>query len=509
MKQKIYITTPIYYVNGNPHVGHAHTSVMGDILKREALLNGMEVYFTTGVDEHGQKNETSIRESGLTSEAYLEQKSSIFRSLFDQLNVQYDRFVRTSAEAHKSAVQYVLQKVYDKGLIVKKEYEGLYCVGCEMFKTNADLDKNGFCVDHQTKPILMKESNYFFNLGAYQSWLIAYITDHPDWIQPNHFRNEILNLLKEPLPDLCISRPKSRCSLGIELPFDRDYVTYVWFDALISYISSLGYPNLSLRSHEFWLNSTHLMAKDIIKTHCIYWPIMLKAIDLEPQNCNLVHGYWTGAGGIKMSKSIGNVVDPQEVINKFGVDPFRYFLARTMGEGESPMSMDLIKNCYNAEIVNTISNGLYRVMKLAYKEFGGICPKVSELLPDDQAFLDSIIHQVQVCMEHSLSLSGIYERAKMVFAIGKMINGYFDKKTPWILAKDTNRSAFNSCILTCMETLRLLAELCYPIMPETSDRMLLNLGVTSDWHIDYKIKNRVFTANFLLNKPIIMFKRME
>lgn len=318
----IYITTPIYYVNGAPHVGHAHTSVMGDILKREYRMQNKNVFFTTGVDEHGQKNQKAIEKSGCSAQEYLDNRCAEFRSLADKLNVKYDYFVRTSNESHKKAVQYVLNEVNHKGLIISKEYEGLYCVGCEMYKTQSDLDENGCCPDHQIKPILMKENNYFFKLSEYQEWLIDYIKTHPEWIQPTHYANEILHLLEEPLPDLCISRTKERCNLGVELPFDSNYVAYVWFDALINYISSIGYPEKQLNFDKYWGNSVHLMAKDIIKTHCIYWPIMLKAIGLEPQNRNYIHGYWTGEGGIKMSKTIGNVVDPFEIIEEYGADAF-------------------------------------------------------------------------------------------------------------------------------------------------------------------------------------------
>lgn len=508
MKKRAYITTPIYYVNGNPHVGHAHTSVMGDILKREFRMKGYEVFYTTGVDEHGQKNQSAIEASGLSTQEYLDRQSKIFSDLFDVLNVHYDLFVRTTAEKHKQAVQHVLNIVYDKGLIIKKEYEGLYCVGCEMFKIKSDLDENGLCADHQTKPILMKESNYFFTLSVYQEWLIDYIQSHPDWIQPKHYSNEILRLLEEPLPDLCISRTKERCSLGIDLPFDNNYVAYVWFDALINYISSLGYPDIQPPFFDYWETSTHLMAKDIIKTHCIYWPIILKAIGLEPQRHNFVHGYWTGEGGIKMSKTIGNVVDPFQVIEIYGIDPFRYFLARTMGENESSMSYDLIKNCYNSELANTISNGLYRTMKLANKAFNGIYPEVVEFRDEDKLFLQTIVEEAQNVMSDELSLNQINNRARKVFEIGKLINAFFDKSTPWILVNEENPNIFNSCIMTCIEALRIMAEVAYPIIPETSEKILKSLGVETKWD-NYEIKSHLLHAGGQFASPFILFQRKE
>lgn len=509
MKRKVYITTPIYYVNGNPHVGHAHTSVMGDILKHEYKLKNAEVFFTTGVDEHGQKNATSIQESGLSAQEYLDRQSAIFKRLFDVLDVKYDKFVRTSSPEHVKAVQYVLQKVYDDGLVVEKEYEGLYCVGCEMFKTNADLDENGLCIDHQIKPIKMKETNYFFKLSVYQDWLREYILEHPEWLQPEHYRTEVLHLLDEPLPDLCISRPKSRCPLGIELPFDKDYVAYVWFDALINYISSLGYPEITPELTEFWGNSTHLMAKDIVKTHCIYWPIMLKAIGLEPQTRNLVHGYWTGEGGIKMSKTIGNVVDPYDVVDEFGVEPFRYFLGRTMGDGQASMSNGLIKNCYNSEIVNTISNGVYRTMKLAYKQYGGVYPENITILPDDESFLREVYNEAVEIENQEPSLQEIFERTKKIYLIGKKINVFFDAKAPWSLAKNEDKIGFDSCILTCIESIRILSELLYSIMPQTATKILTSIGIERDWNNYEGIKMRSLNGEEHFEQPEILFQRAE
>lgn len=506
--KKVYLTTPIYYVNGNPHVGHAHTSVMGDILKREYQMCGYDVFFTTGVDEHGQKNQTSIEASGLSAQEYLDRQSHIFRELFDLLNVKYDKFVRTTDEAHVRIVQHILSTVYDMGLIVKKEYEGLYCVGCEMFKTSADLDENGLCVDHQTKPISMKEVNYFFRLSVYQDWLIDFIRSHPDWIQPEHFQSELLHMLEEPLPDLCISRPKSRCKLGIELPFDSDYVTYVWFDALINYISSLAYSTSEARM-EYWDNSIHLMAKDIIKTHCIYWPIMLKAIGLEPQTKNLVHGYWTGEGGIKMSKTIGNVVDPYQVIRQFGVDPFRYFLARTMGENESSMSYALIKNCYNTEIVNSVCNAVYRTMKLANKTYHGVYPAVTAFEEKDETFIRELAAEASAIVGQAPSLRQIYQRASDIREFARKINGFFDRCAPWTLAKKESLDEFNSCILTCVEALRLMAEIAFPIIPETSLAILRSMGIGFDPENALEIKTRVICAGMTFEEPNILYQRMD
>jgi len=509
MKEVKYFTTPIYYVNGNPHVGHAHTSVMGDILKRQFVMKGYHVLYTTGVDEHGQKNQNAIEESGLSAKEYLDKQSSVFSKLFDILNISYDKFVRTTDDFHKKAVVYILNLVYQKGLIVKKEYEGLYCVGCEMFKTKSDLDENGCCADHQTKPILMNESNYFFKLSVFQDWLIDFINKNPDWIKPERYRIEVLHLLEEPLPDLCISRPKERCWHGIELPFDKDFVAYVWFDALINYISSIGYPQIDDKFEKYWASCTHLMAKDIIKTHCIYWPIMLKAIGLEPQHSNFIHGYWTGANGIKMSKTIGNVVDPYRVIEMFGVDTFRYFLARTMGNNEASMSYDIIKNCYNVELANIISNGLYRIMKLAHKEYKGILPSVENFNSEDDAFLNMIVEKITCVISKEITLGRIFELANIVIDIGRAINSHFDKRSPWVTVKADDKSDFNSCIISCIEASRLLAETAYPIIPETAEKILNSFGIKDDWCKNYVVKAHSFIAGDSFEPPFILFQRME
>src|SRR5260370_11631679 len=313
-----YITTPIYYVNGDPHLGHAYTSVMADVLTRIAWMRGTEALLTTRTDEHGQKNQEGAEASGLPPYEYLARQSSRFRSLFERLDVSFNLWVRTTSQQHVQAVQEALTRLNDRGLIVKKNYTGLYCVGCELFKKKSDLDEEGRCPDHQVKPIEMQELNYFFTIDKFRPWLLDKLEQRTDWIRPAFYRGEIVKMLEGPLEDLCISRPKKRVWLGIEMPFDSDYVTYVWFDALINYLSNIGWPDS--RYLEWWPYSNHLMAKDIIKTHCIYWPIMLKALGIEAPHGYRVHGFWVGEGGAKMSKSVGNVVDPEALLKTVGTD---------------------------------------------------------------------------------------------------------------------------------------------------------------------------------------------
>ncbi|MCD4654047.1 class I tRNA ligase family protein, partial [bacterium] len=332
-----YITTPIYYVNGSPHIGHAHTSIMGDILKRFNLMRGDQTIYSTGTDEHGQKIQQVIEESGKSTEGFLAGQAKQFQDLFNRCNVSYDIFVRTTNPRHKEMVREVLQDLYDRDLIRKKEYTGLYCVGCEQFKTEAELDEQGRCRDHLKIPQKQTETNYFFCLEDHREWLTNWLKNDDNLVKPDSYRREILGMLNEPLEDLCISRPKSRVWHGIELPFDKNFVSYVWFDALLNYTTNIGMQH-DPDFDKWWDNVTHIMAKDIIKTHIIYWPIMLRAAGIKPPKQYRIHGYWVAEGGQKMSKSLGNVVDPFEIIDTIGVDPLRYYLAKTMGGNDAQIS---------------------------------------------------------------------------------------------------------------------------------------------------------------------------
>ncbi|HLE17255.1 MAG TPA: methionine--tRNA ligase, partial [Syntrophales bacterium] len=327
MDRAFYITTPIYYVNASPHIGHAYTTIVADVLARYHRMSGYRTFFLTGTDEHGDKIVEAAGKAGETPQAYADRVSAQFRSLWTELSISNDDFIRTTDKRHIKTVQMILQKVYDAGDIYFGNYEGYYCVGCERFYMEKELT-DGRCPDHQTAPEYRKESNYFFRMSKYQDWLIRHIKDHPDFIRPERYRNEALAFLREPLEDLCISRPKARLAWGIPLPFDDNYVTYVWFDALINYITGAGYPdgdNFKI----FWPVSQHLIAKDILKPHGIYWSTMLKAAAIEPYVHLNVHGYWI-VDQSKMSKTVGNVVNPLTLKDKYGLDPFRYFLLRDM-----------------------------------------------------------------------------------------------------------------------------------------------------------------------------------
>jgi methionyl-tRNA synthetase len=469
---RLYLTTPIYYVNGDPHIGHAHTTVTGDVLKRIAQMRGERVFLTTGTDEHGQKNQEAAESSGLATREYLDRQSARFRDVFDRLTVDYDFFVRTTRPEHVAAVAEVLRRLWDKGLIVKKMYKGLYCVGCEQFKKPSDLDEEGRCPDHVIVPVESEEENYFLVLAPFQEWLVRFISERDDVIAPSFFRREILAMLEEPLDDLSISRPKSRVSLGVDLPFDSAYVTYVWFDALINYVSSLGWPQDHERVATWWPVSAHLMAKDIIKTHCIYWPIMLRALGLEPPRQYLVHGYWVGEGGRKMSKSLSNAVDPVELLNVIGADGLRYYLMKNMTTGDSTISARLVIQTYNTDLANSIGNLYSRVVKFAAD---GV-PNLS-LMHSADADLVEECAAIATAALASVDFESLPTLPKTVLEIATRLNAHVDAVAPWQLARDpSNRERLNSAILALLEGLRLLGELAWPVMPQTSDRMLAALG---------------------------------
>jgi methionyl-tRNA synthetase len=474
----LYITTPIYYVNARPHLGHAYTTIVADTYSRFRRLCKEDVFFQTGTDEHGDKIAEAAGAAGIPPKEYADRISKLFREAWPPLNIKPDSFIRTTDEDHIKTVQAILQQVYDRGDIYLGSYSGLYCRGCERFLTEKEL-VDGNCPDHQTAPQPISESNYFFRMGNYQDWLIGHIKKHPDFITPERYKNEVLSFLSEPLEDLCISRPKSRLDWGIPLPFDAEFVTYVWFDALINYLTGIGYPDGDDFSH-YWEVAEHIIAKDILKPHAIYWPTMLKAIGLAPYRRLHVHGYWN-IDAAKMSKSIGNVVRPETLRRDFGVDTVRYFLMREMSFGlDASFSNQSIIARQNSDLANDLGNLFSRSLTMINKFAEGSVPAPADFEAPDNELAGAATDMVTSYTGHMKSFA--FNRALQdVWSVISQANKYIVTSEPWVLAKDPAQAPRLQTVLYCLaETLRLIGLVLRPVMPETGMKMAAALGFAPD-----------------------------
>jgi len=470
-----YITTPIYYVNAEPHMGHAYTTIVADVMNRFHRLLGYRTFFLTGTDEHGDKIVQAARGAGMDPKSYADRISRMFRDTWPTLNVRNDRFIRTTDPEHIRVVQAILQHVYDAGDIYFSHYRGLYCVGCERFYTEREL-VDGKCPDHDREPVEREEANYFFQMSKYQQWLIDTINDQPALIRPERYRNEVLAFLREPLEDLCISRPKERLAWGIPLPFDDQYVTYVWFDALINYVSALGYPDGSLY-HEFWPAVQHTIAKDILKPHGIYWPTMIKAAGLPLFQHLNVHGYWKIDEG-KMSKSKGKVVRPLDLASKYGVDAFRYFLLREMVFGlDANFSEEALVQRLNADLANDLGNLFSRTLAMTDKYFAGKVPPFTATATELDEQLQQQVAKAAAEVVAEVPKFGFHKALMAIWECLNAANRYVDHAAPWNLAKHpAHQDRLKTVIRTLLEVNKVTAVLIAPFMPETAEKILARLG---------------------------------
>jgi methionyl-tRNA synthetase len=508
MSKSFYITTPIYYVNASPHIGHAYTTIVADALARYHRMAGEDTFFVTGTDEHGDKIAEAAQKAGITPKEYADKISAQFRNLWPELSITNDYFIRTTDTNHIETVRNILQKVYNAGDIYFGQYEGYYCVGCERFYMEKELVE-GKCPDHQTKPEYRKESNYFFRMSKYQDWLINYIKENPDFIRPERYKNEVLAFLRDPLEDLCISRPKTRLQWGITLPFDENYVTYVWFDALINYITALDYPQGD-KFKKFWPVSQHLIAKDIVKPHGIYWPTMLKAAGIEPYRHLNVHGYWNSDAS-KMSKSLGNVISPLDLKDKYGLDAFRYFLMRDMVFGlDSNFSEEAFVQRLNSDLANDLGNLVSRTITMAIKYCDGKTPAISPDKRDSvlQEAATKTIDEVEACF----SDMSLHKALIAIWAFINTANKYIVEHEPWNLAKDpVSKEKLLAIMYNLLVALRSIAILITPFMPQTAGKILRQIGISESQKLDFSIirKDGALTAGSPLIRGDSLFPRIE
>ena len=473
--KKFYITTPIYYVNDVPHIGHAYTTIAADVAARFKRLEGYEVFFLTGTDEHGQKVQQAAQDLKVAPKQHVDKLHQRFKELWVKLNISNSDFIRTTEERHKVLVCNILQTLFDKDEIYRDSYEGWYCTPCERFWTEKDLQE-GNCPECRRKVEKIKEHNYFFRMGKYQEWLVDKIKSDPHFILPASRRNEVLGFLEKPLEDLCISRPKSRLPWGIPLPFDEEYVTYVWFDALINYISIHGSLD-EIRASGYWPADHNMVGKDILTTHAVYWSTMLKAIGLEPPKNIFAHGWWT-VNGQKMSKSLHNVVEPNQLADQFGVDVIRYFLLREVPFGlDGDFSHKALIGRLNSDLANNLGNLLNRTVNMMKKYFDGTIPTPATPGDEDGALESKareVIDEVRKLYDE-LAFNKILQK---IWELVDTTNQYIDKTGPWNLAKtDEGKERLKTVMYNAAESLRILGVLLFPFMPKSCESLMLQLGV--------------------------------
>ncbi len=505
MKPEFYLTTPIYYVNDVPHIGHAYTTVAADVLARYKRLKGFDVFFLTGSDEHGQKVEKAAQTAGETPLELADRVVKRFQALWQKLGISNNDFIRTTQERHKQGVSQIFSKLMEQGDIYLGEYEDWYCTPCETFWTETQV-ADGKCPDCNRPVEKLKEESYFFRMSAYGERLLGHIEANPDFIQPKSKRNEIISFVKEGLRDLSVSR--TSFSWGIPVPGNERHIVYVWFDALTNYITALGYPQKTGNYGKYWPADVHLIGKDILRFHAVYWPTFLMAADLPLPKKIFAHGWWT-VEGQKMSKSLQNVVEPNMLIDKYGVDVVRYFLLREVPFGlDGDFSHTSLIHRINSDLANDIGNLLSRSTAMLAKYFGGILPAPGDLSELDQN-LKSKSEKMVTAVDSFMDELAFSKALQAIWEVIGAGNKYIDETAPWTMAKDPSQKEKLGTVMYCLlESQRLIHSLISPFMPETSVKALKTLG----WDREPCTENLVWGCleqGTVISKAEALFPRIE
>lgn len=505
MNKKFYITTPIYYPSAEFHIGHCYTTIIADAIARYKRLDGYDVFFQTGTDEHGLKIENKAKEKGVTPKEYVDVIIENAKDLWQKLGISYDFFIRTTDDFHVKKVQEIFKKLYDQGDIYKSEYKGLYCVPCESFWTETQA-QDGKCPDCGREVTTVTEEAYFFKLSKYQKRLEEFYEKNPDFIAPASRKNEMLNnFIKPGLEDLCVSRTSFKW--GIPVSFDEKHVIYVWIDALTNYITSLGYPEITPEFKKYWPADLHLVGKEIVRFHTIIWPAILMALDIELPKQVFGHG-WLIIDGGKISKSKGNYKDPREYINAYGVDAVRYFALREVPFGsDGNFSEEALIIRTNADLCNVLGNLVSRTIQMGIKYFNGDVENKKVYEEIDKPLLESV-KDLKAIVDKKIEELKINEALESIFDVLRKCNKYIDDTTPWILAKDeSNFDRLETVIYNLLESIRVCATLLQAFIPETSEKIFkgLKLNNTTFEHIYEEVK----VYHLGLEKPENLFERIK
>ena len=504
--KSFYITTAIDYVNGLPHLGHAYEKVLTDVISRIRRMMGDDVYFLTGVDEHGQKVQQSAQKKGIPPQEFCDQTSAEFQAILPKLNITNNDFIRTTEERHKKVVRAILQQLFDKGEIYQAEYQGYYSTRQEQFLQNKDRNEDGTWPEIFGEVSEITESNYFFKLKNYQQWLIDFLTENENFIFPKFRQKQVLEFLKEPINDLCISRPKERLEWGIPLPFDENYVTYVWFDALVNYYSAVAdKPGV-------WPPAHHVIGKDIlVPPHAVYWLIMLKAAGIELPGGIIAHGWWS-TNGDKMSKSTGNAVEPIAFVDQYGADAMRYFMMREMTVGQdSDFSDTQFQARYNSELANNLGNLVNRTLNMTNRFADAKIPTAG---PDEEPETEL----KQLWASTQAEVTDLWTKFQFNTALERTMsfvtatNAYIEKRAPWKLGKSTEEAdhvLLRTALATMAESLRLAATLLQPVTPGVTEKIYGVLGHTPGevWSDELAWDGRL--ADRPVDKSLVLFPRIQ